>query len=51
MENNYIINFLKKNSFSLSRSLGGKNNIKTINMTDISDNQIALKLLKDSIKF
>tara|TARA_S200000501_G_scaffold358189_1_gene382690 strand:+ start:3575 stop:4849 length:1275 start_codon:yes stop_codon:yes gene_type:complete len=30
MENNYIINFLKKNSFPLNRSLGGKNNIKTL---------------------
>ena len=30
MENNYIINFLKKNSFTLNRSLGGKNNIKTL---------------------
>ena len=29
----------------------GKKNIKTINMTDIFDNQIALKLIKDSIKF
>ena len=27
----------------------GKNNLKTINMTDICDNQIALKLIKDSI--
>ena len=29
----------------------GKNNLKTINMTDIMDNQITLKLMKDSIKF
>ena len=29
----------------------GKDNLKVINMTDISDNQIALKLIKDSVKF
>ena len=29
----------------------GINNLKTINMTDIYDNQIALKLIKDSMKF
>ena len=29
----------------------GKSNLKTINMTDIFDNQIALKLIKDFIKF
>ena len=29
----------------------GKDNLKTINMTDIFDNQIALKLIKNSIKF
>ena len=27
----------------------GKNNLKTINMTDIFDNQIAVKLVKDSL--
>ena len=29
----------------------GKNNLKTINMTDIFDNQIELKLINDSINF
>ena len=29
----------------------GKNNLTTINMTDIFDNEIALKLIKDSIEF
>ena len=27
----------------------GKNNLKTIDMTDISDNQLAVKLVKDSL--